>query len=103
MGSVSSVGYIGWATHGGYGPFTSNFGLGADQILGTKIVNYEGKMLVANPERWHATRRGGGTLGVIVELTVKVYPLEQVMHSHTVWQTCFANKVQVLGGAIVFE
>jgi hypothetical protein len=40
---------------------------------------------------------------VIVELTVKVYPLDKVMHSRTVWKTCFANKIQILGGAIVFE
>jgi FAD/FMN-containing dehydrogenase len=30
-GNISSVGYLGWATHGGYGPFLANFGLGVDQ------------------------------------------------------------------------
>lgn len=84
MGSVSSVGYVGWSTHGGYGPFTSNFGLGADQILAAKVVNYEGKIVEAGPEMLHAIRGGGGTLGVIVELTVKAYSLDKVMNSHSV-------------------
>ncbi len=79
MGSVSSVGYVGWATHGGYGPFIANYGLGVDQILGAKLVNHGGKIVEADPDMLRAIRGGGGMLGVIVELTIKVYPLEKVM------------------------
>ena len=77
-GNISSVGYVGWATHGGYGPFLANFGLGVDQIVGAKLVNHEGEIVQANTEVLRAIRGGGGTIGVIVELTVKVYQLEKV-------------------------
>ena len=91
MGSVSSVGYVGWATHGGYGAFTSNYGLGTEQILAAKVVNHEGKIVEANAEMLRAIRGGGGTLGVIVELTVRVYDLDKVMQSHTSWENCSAK------------
>ena len=78
FGTVSSVGYVGWAIHGGYGPFIANYGLGVDQILGAKVVNYEGDIIQADAEMLSVIRGGGGTLGVIVEMKIKVYPLESV-------------------------
>lgn len=42
IGTVSSVGYVGWAAYGGYGPLSGNFGLGLDQIISAKIVNSRG-------------------------------------------------------------
>ena len=79
LGFVSSVGYVGWATHGGYGQFVGNYGMGVDQIIGATMVNHEGKVVTANSEMLHAIRGGGGTLGVIVEVKIKVYPLEKVL------------------------
>ena len=78
ISTVSSVGYVGWATHGGYGPLSACFGLGVDQILAAKVVNAQGETVDANSEMLCAIRGAGGTLGVIVELTVKVYPLDKV-------------------------
>ena len=62
----------------GYGPFVGNYGLGVDQILGAKVVNYEGRIVEANERMLQAIRGGGGTLGVIVALKIKVYPLDKV-------------------------
>lgn len=78
VGSAPTVGWVGWATHGGYGPFAANYGLGVDQILGAKLVNCEGEVVDADESMLVAIRGGGGCLGVIVELTIKVYPLKQV-------------------------
>lgn len=97
FGSIPYVGYIGWSTHGGkfkislpmlegqlvlnkpgYGPFVANYGLGVDQILGAKIVNFEGRIVEADERMLQVIRGGGGTLGVIVALTIKVYPLDKV-------------------------
>ncbi|KAF3762993.1 hypothetical protein M406DRAFT_73652 [Cryphonectria parasitica EP155] len=38
-GSTGSVGCVGWTTAGGYGPFSSLYGLGIDQIVAAKLVN----------------------------------------------------------------
>jgi FAD/FMN-containing dehydrogenase len=62
----------------GYGPFVGNYGLGVDQILGAKVVNCEGKLVEGDERMLQAIRGGGGTLGVIVEMTIKVYPLDKV-------------------------
>lgn len=62
----------------GYGPFVGNYGLGVDQILGAKVVNHEGKIVDADEKMLQVIRGGGGTLGVIVAMTVMVYPLDKV-------------------------
>jgi FAD/FMN-containing dehydrogenase len=72
------VGQTGWTIFGGYGPLSSKHGLGVDQIVGAKVVDAEGKICEANETILTGIRGGGGTLGVIVELTVKVYPSAQV-------------------------
>ncbi|KAL2859290.1 oxidoreductase [Aspergillus pseudodeflectus] len=74
-GSVPSVGYTGWATYGGYGPFSSHWGLGVDQIIGATIVDANGEIQTAGRDLLQGIRGAGGLFGVIVQLTVKVYPL----------------------------
>lgn len=76
---MPSVGYVGWSTLGGYGSMTARYGLGVDQICGAKIVNAKGEIQDASDEMLVGIRGGGGTLGIIVELTIKVYPLDKVM------------------------
>lgn len=78
---ISSVGFVGWATHGGYGLMSSEYGLGVDQILQAKVVGADATVCNANDEMLAVIRGGGGTLGVIVELTIKIYPLAQVMRT----------------------
>lgn len=78
MGSVPDVGYAGWATLGGYGPTMPSFGLGVDQIVGARVVNYKGEIVEADEELLEALRGGGGNFGVVVELTIKVYPEQEV-------------------------
>ncbi|KAF5641536.1 6-hydroxy-D-nicotine oxidase [Fusarium sp. NRRL 52700] len=77
-GTISTVGYTGWATLGGYGPLTSHYGLGVDQILGTKIVNARREIQDASEDLLVGIRGGGGSLGIIVELTIKVYHIPKV-------------------------
>jgi FAD/FMN-containing dehydrogenase len=56
--------------------------VGGGPIIGAKLVNHEGEIVQANTEVLRAIRGGGGTLGVIVELTVKAYPLDKVILWH---------------------
>lgn len=78
FGTIESVGYVGWSSYGGYGGFSPHYGLGIDQIVGAKIVNPKGKVVDASPSLLKGIRGAGGNFGVIVELTIKVYPLKKV-------------------------
>lgn len=73
-----SVGYVGWATHGGYGLLSPKFGLGVDQIVGATVVDSQGLIREANEDMLTAIRGAGGALGVIVELKIKAHRLDQV-------------------------
>lgn len=75
---IPTVGYTGWATLGGYGPFAPHFGLGVDQIVGARVVNGNGELIDADQKMLKGIRGGGGNLGVVVQLTIKVYPLQKV-------------------------
>ncbi|KAJ5775380.1 uncharacterized protein N7511_000391 [Penicillium nucicola] len=79
LGSVPSVGYVGWATYGGYGPFSSHWGLGVDQILGATIINPDGEVVTADETILRGIRGAGGLFGVILDLTVKIYPLDNFL------------------------
>lgn len=77
-GTIATVGYAGWATLGGYGPLSSLYGMGVDQIVRARLVNAQGDIVDANEELLKGIRGGGGIFGVIVELTIKVFPLKEV-------------------------
>lgn len=77
-GACPSVGYVGWATHGGYGLLSATYGLGVDQIVGATMVGANGSIREADATMLTGLRGGGGSLGVIVEIRIKVYPLNKV-------------------------
>lgn len=78
IGSIPSVGYVGWAMYGGYGPFSSHWGLGVDQIVGVTIVNASGEIVTADSRLLKGIRGAGGVFGIIVDVSIKVYPLKSV-------------------------
>ncbi|KAI1343775.1 FAD-binding domain-containing protein [Xylariaceae sp. FL0016] len=87
VGTVASVGYVGWATLGGYGPFSTSHGLGVDQIVGAKLVDHKGELVDADGGLLKGIRGGGGIFGIIVELTIKVYPLKELLVSLLVFES----------------
>ncbi|KAJ5368900.1 D-lactate dehydrogenase [Penicillium cataractarum] len=78
-GAVPTVGYVGWAMYGGYGPFSAHWGLGVDQILGATVVNPNGDIVKADGVLLEGIRGAGGLFGVIIDLTIKVYPLSSLL------------------------
>lgn len=78
VGAVGTVGYIGWTTLGGFGAFTPSLGLGSDNTVGARLVDDHGRLVDADASLSKAIRGGGPAVGVIVELTIKVYPLDEV-------------------------
>ncbi|KAM6531768.1 hypothetical protein FSOLCH5_001220 [Fusarium solani] len=72
------VGLVGWAIGGGHGYLTSEFGMGADSINPAVVVAADGEVLTASECQnsdllWAIRGGGGGTFGVIAELTVKAH------------------------------
>ncbi|KAG9494804.1 hypothetical protein J7337_013943 [Fusarium musae] len=90
-GSAKTVGAIGgYLQGGGHGPASHDFGLAADQVLEFKVVLASGEVVTASASEYvdlfTALRGGGGgTFGVVVEATIKVYPTRPVLkHSLTI-------------------
>jgi FAD/FMN-containing dehydrogenase len=81
IGATPTVGYVGWALYGGYGSFSSKWGLGVDQILGATVINPDGEIITADESLLEGIRGAGGLFGVIIDLTIKVYPFASVRES----------------------
>lgn len=83
FGYLPDIGYAGWSMMGGYGWFAPNYGLGTDQIVRAQVVTWQGDVIEADAELLKGIRGAGGNFGIIVELGVKVYPLDKVTLSHS--------------------
>jgi hypothetical protein len=81
-GECPTVGLSGGYTQGGgYGPLTSRYGFGADQVLEWDVLTAEGNILTATPVEnndlyWAVSGGGGGVFGIILSMTVRVYANE---------------------------
>ncbi|KAJ7138328.1 FAD-binding domain-containing protein [Mycena epipterygia] len=79
-GAAQTVGAAGaFSQTGGHGPLTPSFGLAVDRVLQYRIVTPDGQVRVANqcqnPDLFWALRGGGGgTFGVVLDITAKVEP-----------------------------
>ncbi|KAM0168312.1 hypothetical protein ACHAPF_011111 [Botrytis cinerea] len=79
-GECPTVGIAGGYTQGGgHSALSSNFGMGADQALSWEVVTAGGNLVTASRTEnkdlyWALSGGGGGTYGVIISLTVRVYP-----------------------------
>ncbi|KAK5989467.1 FAD-linked oxidoreductase aurO [Cladobotryum mycophilum] len=81
-GWSTTVGYVGWATGGGYGTMQGTHGFGVDQILGARLVKAGGEVVDTDqdPELLWALRGAGtGVLGVVVEVRIKTYPIPNML------------------------
>jgi FAD/FMN-containing dehydrogenase len=75
-GYCNTVGYVGWATGGGYGVLAGAYGLGVDQILGATLVDAAGNLVDTDDDPnllWAIRGAGTGNFGVVVSLRIRVY------------------------------
>lgn len=77
-GDSSCVGISGFALAGGKGYLSKLYGMGCDNIIGCKMINWEGKQIIANCKNYqdllYAIKGSGhGSYGAITELKFKIY------------------------------
>jgi len=78
-GGDRSVGLGGHIQGGGHGPYSSHYGLAADQIFQVTVATTEGKLLIANEDQnqdllFAVRGGGGGQYGVVTEYVLKLHP-----------------------------
>jgi hypothetical protein len=81
-GGCMTVGVAGLIQSGGFGSFSKAFGLASASLLQAEVVTADGVVRVANactnPELfWGLKGGGGGSLGVVTRLTLRVHELPQ--------------------------
>lgn len=77
-GDSSCVGVSGLALAGGKGYLTKLYGMACDNIIGCKMVGWNGKKIICNNETnsdllWALKGSGHGSYGVITELKFNIY------------------------------
>ncbi|MBX2994353.1 MAG: FAD-binding oxidoreductase [Bdellovibrionaceae bacterium] len=82
-GSCPTVGVTGHTTGGGFGLLARSYGLACDSLLEAKLVNAKGDLLTLNAQEnsdlfWAIRGAGGGSFGIVTELTFKTHKVENV-------------------------
>ncbi|KAK1148467.1 hypothetical protein N8T08_009472 [Aspergillus melleus] len=104
-GSDKSVGVIGgYLQGGGHGMVSRDFGLATDQVLEYTVILASGEIVTASEcqhqDLFMALRGGGGgTYGIVVSATIKVYPTRPVL-MHTLSIVPVENKLSTFQDAI---
>lgn len=78
------LGYAGWALAGGYGLYSSSYGLGVDHILGARLVLADGSVVEVDENHhpdlfWALRGAGNGIWGVLTQLTIRIYPAPKLL------------------------
>ncbi|KAL4727081.1 FAD-linked oxidoreductase hmp9 [Fusarium chlamydosporum] len=85
-GSITPGAIGGWASGGGHGPATRNYGLGADQILEAEVMLSNGKTITVNhcenSDLFRAMRGGGPGYAITLSSTIKAHPNVDTVTAH---------------------
>ncbi|HEY0638028.1 MAG TPA: BBE domain-containing protein, partial [Pseudonocardiaceae bacterium] len=74
-GWYPTVGVVGAALGGGFGPFGRRFGLACDHVVAADVVLASGEAVRAAPDLlWALRGAGGGQLAVVTALTLRTRP-----------------------------
>lgn len=79
VGTCPAVGVSGYTLGGGWGYSSRMLGLGCDSLVELELIDYEGRLLIANKHRnsdlfWACRGAGGGNFGVVVSMAFKLPP-----------------------------
>ncbi|KAJ8108082.1 hypothetical protein ONZ43_g6536 [Nemania bipapillata] len=107
VGSCPTVGVAGgYAQGGGYGLLASLYGLGADNVLEWEVVTVDGKLVTATPKNeysdlyWALSGGGGGTYGIVVSMTARLFEDGPVSSANFFFSTASAGSEEAYWNAV---
>jgi FAD/FMN-containing dehydrogenase len=81
-GTSPNVGVAGYTLGGGMGWLARRFGLAANSVTAAEIVTPSGRLVHADavdePDLFWAVRGGGGSVGVVTALEMRLYPVREL-------------------------
>lgn len=97
-GACGSVCVGGFVQGGGYGYTSRAFGMQSDLVESMRVALADGTVVTANatenPRLFWALRGGtGGNFGVVLQVTYRMVPLDQVWAWSISWHTAYASQV----------
>lgn len=82
LGSSPTVGAVGYTLGGGLGWLGRKYGLSADNVIQFELVTADGQLRTAsateNSDLFWGLRGGGGSLGIVTSMTIRLFPVSQV-------------------------
>lgn len=97
LGSSPTVGAVGYTLGGGLGWLGRKFGLSIDHVLAFEIVTADGHLLTAssteNSDLFWGFRGGGGSLGIVTAMTIRLLPVTQVYAGNLYYPAPMAGEV----------
>lgn len=97
LGSSPDVGVVGYTLGGGFGWLGRKYGLAADSVRFFGLVTADGRLLRAsateNSDLFWALRGGGGSLGIVTGMEIKLYPVTTVYGGNLLYPINMAKEV----------
>ncbi len=82
LGSSPGVGAIGYTLGGGLGWLGRKYGLASDSVIDFEVVTADGQKrrasMTESPDLFWGLRGGGGSLGIVTQMRIKLYPVTTV-------------------------
>src|SRR5260370_769138 len=115
-GTSPNVGVTGYTLGGGMGWLARRYGLAANSVTAADIVTPDGRLRRADadhePDLFWAVRGGGGSVGVVTALEMRLYPVRElyagalffpiqraaeVLHAWRAWTGTVPDEITSLG------
>jgi len=97
LGSSPGVGAVGYTLGGGLGWLGRKYGLSTDNVVQFELVTADGQMhtvsATENPELFWGLRGGGGSLGIVTSMTIRLFPVTQVYAGNLFYPVAQAGEV----------
>lgn len=97
LGSSPDVGVVGYTLGGGFGWLGRKYGLATDSVRFFELVTADGRLLRAseteNGDLFWGLRGGGGSLGIITGMEIKLYPVSTVYGGNLIYPIEAAKEV----------